>query len=47
MQGSFFKLDPQSKATVARAKEALNLSSEEEALRALISLGKSKIKSIF
>jgi len=47
VQNSFFKLDPQSKATVLRAKEALNLSSEDEALRALISLGKSKIKSIF
>ena len=47
LQNSFFKLDAQSKATVLRAKEALNLSSEDEALRALISLGKSKIKSIF
>jgi len=47
VQNSFFKLDPQSKETVRRAKEALNLSSEDEALRALISLGKSRIKSIF
>ena len=47
VKSSFFKLDPQSKATVLRAKEALNLSSEDEALRALIALGKSKIKSIF
>jgi len=47
LQNSFFKLDPQSKATVEKAKVALNLSSEDEALRALISLGKAKIKSIF
>jgi hypothetical protein len=47
IQNSFFKLDAQSKETVRRAKEALNLSSEDEALRALISLGKSRIKSIF
>lgn len=47
LQNSFYKLDPQSKATVQKAKEALNLSSEDEALRALISLGKSRIKSLF
>jgi len=47
VQNSFFKLDAQSKDTVRRAKDALNLSTEDEALRALISLGKSKIKSIF
>lgn len=47
IQNSFYKLDPQSKATVLKAKEALNLSSEDEALRALISLGKSRIKSLF
>jgi hypothetical protein len=47
VQNQFFKLDAKSKAVVARVKDRLNLSSEEEALRVLIAMGESKIKSIF
>ena len=46
-QNQFFKLDVKSKASVAKVKEALNLSSEEEALRVLIAMGESKVKSLF
>lgn len=45
-QGQFFKLDAKSKSSVAKAKELLNLSSDEEALRALIALGGAKIKGL-
>lgn len=47
VQNQFFKLDTKSKASVAKVKEALNLSSEEEALRVLIAMGESKVKSLF
>jgi hypothetical protein len=43
----FFKLDEKSKASVAQVRSLLNLSSDEEALRAIIALGISKVKSLF
>ncbi len=45
-QGKNFKLDEKSWTSVTRVKEVLNLSSEEEALRALIALGKSQLKEL-
>jgi len=45
-QGQFFRLDATSKVSVAQAKKLLNLSSDEEALRALIALGGAKIKGL-
>ncbi len=45
-KGQFFRLDERSKDSVARARELLNLSSDEEALRALIALGGAKIKGL-
>ncbi len=44
--GQFFRLDENSKASVAQARKLLNLSSDEEALRALIALGSAKMKSL-
>ncbi len=46
-KGQFFKLDSQSQASVSKARELLNLSSDEEALRALIALGRAKVKGLF
>ncbi len=46
IQEKFFKLDEKSKISVAKTKKLLNLSSDEEALRALIALGKSRIKEL-
>lgn len=43
----FFRLDEKSRVMVKEAKEKLNLSSEEEALRALIALGHARLKSLF
>lgn len=42
----FFKLDETSKVSVAQAKKVLNLSSDEEALRALVALGVNKLKGL-
>lgn len=46
VQSQFFRLDGKSKESVAQAKQILNLSSDEEALRALIALGDAKIKGL-
>ena len=42
----YFKLDEKSYHAIKKTKEALNLSSDNEALRAIIALGESKIKSL-
>lgn len=46
MNGQFFKLDGRSLQMVKEARELLNLSSDEEALRALISFGAQKFKNL-
>lgn len=42
----YFKLDEKSYHAIKKTREALNLSSDNEALRAIIALGESKIKSL-
>lgn len=42
----YFKLDEKSYQVIKKTREALNLSSDNEALRAIIALGESKIKSL-
>jgi hypothetical protein len=42
----YFKLDPKSLDSVRAVRKALNLSSDQEALRAIVALGASKISSL-
>lgn len=42
----YFKLDEKSYHAIKKTREALNLSTDNEALRAIIALGESKIKSL-
>ena len=42
----YFKLDPKSLESVREVRRALNLSSDQEALRAIVALGASRLSSI-